>query len=276
MSGPFILDSHALSGQLKNMKRLLTRNAKPEPPDFSDQQWLTVFSSNMRRSLLTSLAHTHSGRKTLQLAAPAVFDPHFPMTFLLRNFLTLQNEPGWRRLSTRLKRIHAFRLLAQRCSFFLEVKAWLQRRGIDPARIAEAAEESGGAGEDCGYCDHCGGCCEIAGGFCDFPPGVELKSGWIELFAEGLGSFHRFCPFLWESNGKGLSLCSIHAWRPNPCRIFAAEECLFLKADVDFRQLQHQSQIHGLPQSMSAARWLTAAMPNRSRRSGRRSRAPEI
>lgn len=61
----------------------------------------------------------------------------------------------------------------------------------------------------------------------DFPHPGELPAEWEGLFANGLGRGHRFCPFLWEDNGTGGSLCSIYPFRSNPCRLFGLEECDF-------------------------------------------------
>jgi len=61
----------------------------------------------------------------------------------------------------------------------------------------------------------------------DFPAPDALPRGWREIFGNGLGRGHRFCPFLWEDNGSGGGLCSIYPLRSNPCRLFGSEECDF-------------------------------------------------
>jgi len=83
------------------------------------------------------------------------------------------------------------------------------------------------------YCSHCGGCCEIASGFPDFPLESALPLRWQRLFGDGLGKGHRVCAFLWELNASGMSLCAIHPWRSNPCRIFEEAECAYFMKDLE-------------------------------------------
>jgi hypothetical protein len=61
----------------------------------------------------------------------------------------------------------------------------------------------------------------------DFPVPSALPVRWPEIFANGLGRGHRFCPFLWEDNRSGGGICSIYPLRSNPCRLFGSEECDF-------------------------------------------------
>jgi hypothetical protein len=167
----------------------------------------------------------------------ALADPLFPFTFLLRNVRLLRLEAGWRVLSAEAKRRSLLNLLRERCGIFYEVRGWLEQKTGESDLGKALRAQSQNPAKQFGYCGHCGGCCEIAGGLADFPAGVKIPSAWIDLFGNGLGPYHRFCPFLWESGGEGLSLCAIHVWRPNPCRLFAEEECRFLLADPDFNTL---------------------------------------
>ena len=162
-----------------------------------------------------------------------LLNPSFPLTFLLRNLLTLQAEPGWAKLPSRLRRASLSRLLAERSLFFLEVCKWrLARNHADLGNLQSRSECSGDPGPPPGYCSHCGACCEIASGLPDFPLTDEIPDSWMEAFGEGLGRGHRFCAFLLEERPLGRSLCAIHRWRPNPCRDFEQDECEYL--------MQHQ------------------------------------
>lgn len=175
------------------------------------------------------------------LVRRAVADPRFPLKFLVRNLLLLEEETAWRSLPVRLKKREAARIARERAEFFIEVRGKRHRLlgegaagkiAEGPGLGTEAPEEDSG-----GYCHHCGGCCEIAGGLPDFPAGAPLPPRWKRLFHEGLGRFHRFCPFLWQYDARGASLCSIHPWRPRPCRLFEKDECLALGRDSAFRAL---------------------------------------
>lgn len=146
--------------------------------------------------------------------------PFFPWSYLRRNIEALEREDGWRCLPPRRRRSLCRDLLRVRSRFFLQVRAW--RLAIDEHFAADRER-------DCTLCDHCGACCEIASGLAAFPPLTELPTGWRRRFNEGLGRWHRFCPFLWELEGTGRSRCAIHPWRPLPCRAFGEEECAYLK-----------------------------------------------
>lgn len=139
----------------------------------------------------------------------------------MRNFGWLQNEQWWIKLSPRAKRVQAMKMLIQRVRIFNEVKSWRK------ARNKSAAAPENGTSSVPDYCNKCGLCCEVASGMPDFPVPAGLPKRWRVMFANGLGRGHRFCPFLWEDNGNGGSLCSIYELRSNPCRLFDSEECDF-------------------------------------------------
>ncbi|MFZ2446426.1 MAG: YkgJ family cysteine cluster protein [Syntrophobacteraceae bacterium] len=150
-------------------------------------------------------------------------DPAFPLYFLLRNLNWLEREKWWRELSPRSRRVHAARLLIERIAIFGEVKRWKKRRDY----LRHTPRPSGGKIDAPGYCNKCGLCCEVASGMPDFPESCRIPGKWRTVFGNGLGQGHRFCPFLWEDNGSGGSLCSIYPWRSNPCRLFESDECDF-------------------------------------------------
>jgi hypothetical protein len=161
-------------------------------------------------------------------------DPCFPWKFMLRNLAVIAHEPGWRRLPARIRRAYARRLWIQRTRFHREIKDWLQQSPDwqPPTRV----RQSGAARVSMDrYCDHCGECCEVASGLAEFLPGVLLPLRWQKIFGQGLGHWHRFCPFLWEIRRSGRSLCAVHQWRPLPCRAFERDECLFLKTDTSLQ-----------------------------------------
>jgi hypothetical protein len=150
-------------------------------------------------------------------------DPSFPLFFFLRNLSWLQREKWWKNLSPRARKVHALRIIRERIVFFSEVKEWKKKR----ADLPEAGGKSHEVLRAPHYCNKCGLCCEVASGMPDFPASCELPSLWRGIFGNGLGRGHRFCPFLWEDNGSGGSLCSVYPWRSNPCRLFESEECEF-------------------------------------------------
>lgn len=191
-------------------------------------------------ALLRSLPEVYP-KNAARMVAEALVDPCFPFTFLLRNLMVLNTEPNWRRLPAKAQRLALLRLLQERSAIFCQVRDWFQQKtnGPEPGEAFLVRPEN--KADHFSYCTHCGGCCEIASGWPDFPAGVEIPSAWINLFGAGLGPYHRFCPFLWEVDGEGLSLCAIHAWRPNPCRLFAEDECRFLMIDPTFQTLQNRA-----------------------------------
>ena len=76
-----------------------------------------------------------------------VLNPSFPLAFLLRNLLTLQTEPGWAKLPSRLRRASLSRLIAERSLFFLEVCKWrLARNHSDLGNLQSRSECSGDSG----------------------------------------------------------------------------------------------------------------------------------
>jgi hypothetical protein len=137
--------------------------------------------------------------------------PDFPLFFVLRNLAWLKEEKWWKDLSLRGRRSHAFRIVRERISIFDEVKSWRKKGN------ALVPGDSGKEAEAPLYCNKCGLCCEVASGMADFPFPEKLPASWREIFSNGLGRGHRFCPFLWEDNGSGGSLC----------RLFDSEECDF-------------------------------------------------
>lgn len=191
-------------------------------------------------------------RRWRSVVSAGLRHPLFPRTFLARNVRVLEQEERWKAAPVRIKRVLARRLLLERCRFFNEVVGRLQARLELPSfgpRSRRSEIRPGfsvfrqpgddllgqaGSGDSfrfSGYCDHCGGCCEIASGYPDFPDSGVLPLSWQRAFGDGLGRNHRFCPFLWEIAGSGWSVCAIHPWRPNPCRIFEQDECRRLKSE---------------------------------------------
>jgi hypothetical protein len=157
--------------------------------------------------------------------------PFFPWKFMLRNLVVIAHESDWRRLPERTRRAYERRLWVQRAQFYREVNDWLQQRPEwQPATELRQSDAARASLDQ--YCDHCGECCEIASGLAEFLPGVGLSLRWQTIFGHGLGRWHRFCPFLWENQHSGRSLCAIHQGRPLPCRAFERDECLFLKNDT--------------------------------------------
>jgi hypothetical protein len=156
-------------------------------------------------------------------------DPFFPYTFLGRNFRALALDARWKKLPARLRCSRFQQIIQQRTAFFLEVRMWQSKKAAVLSRSSRPLPSRDDS--DISYCTNCGGCCEIASGFPDFPEETELPVAWKTLFGEGLGEGHRFCPFLFEVERSGKSLCAIHPWRSFPCRAFEEEECTFLKQD---------------------------------------------
>jgi len=179
---------------------------------------------------------------------------HFPLTFFLRNVAAVRKEFQAGKVPARVQRRTLMRLLRQRISCYSQVKSWLKGAGIRPDRIFGHPEVGHSSSP---YCNHCGGCCEIPGGMPDFPGESPLPAKGREWFGEGLGPGHRFCPFLWESGETGRSFCSIHPWRPNPCRIFDHEECAVVKGDPDFTASCRPEQL------LETCRWLVRLLDGR-------------
>lgn len=200
------------------------------------------FIPQTRHRLLHCAAELDSPAAALQVKS-AVADPMFPVAFLLRNLMTLELEPRWQRLTVSARRSGLLTMLIERSSIFCEVRDWLRLRGAMQEPAAGRLQQAAQHGVSTDYCTHCGGCCEIAGGLAIFPEGVDIPATWRRIFADGLGPNHRFCAFLWEAGGHGLSLCAIHHWRPNPCRLFALDECRHLMSDPGFAPFLDHSQL---------------------------------
>jgi hypothetical protein len=192
-----------------------------------------VLTGAIPASGLQRLIRSNPHRASRRLILRALSSRFFPTRFLARNLEILTAEPGWQRLPARLRTASILRLLLERSRFFLEVKAWREARGPLPAASPIPTEPViASQGLDmASYCDHCGTCCEIASGLPEFPDAVSIPSRWQHIFGQGLGRWHRFCPFLWEDRSAGHSLCAIHPWRPLACRAFEQDECYFLKGD---------------------------------------------
>ena len=191
-----------------------------------------------------------SRRRQIHRSAPRSLNhAFFPITFFVRNVMTLTTEAAWNRASPRLQRMKIRNLLEERSKFFFEVVRWLDQHGeakID-ARTEEGCRAYKGKGDPPSvdsYCTHCGGCCEIASGLPDFPSESIIPARWQRMFGEGLGRGHRFCPFLREERLSGGSLCAIHSWRSHPCRVFEAEECQFLLNDPEFQKLSDTAALN--------------------------------
>ena len=190
-----------------------------------------LFDSNrLKRSLKKKGA-------TGNRAAKTICGQGFPLYYVLRNFGWLRLEQWWTALSPRARRNLALRIVSERIAIFNEVKN-CRKKLKEAAQIplpnhfevsANHFEISTNHFEISApaYCNKCGLCCEVASGMPDFPSPGALPGRWREFFANGLGRGHRFCPFLWEDNSSGGSLCAIYPLRSNPCRLFGSEECDF-------------------------------------------------
>lgn len=172
-------------------------------------------STRLKRSLKKKGA-------TGNAAVKGLCAPGFPLYYVLRNLGWLKREKWWTTLSPRARRAHALRMVWERIAIFNEVKNW--RKNQESAQVPTLKVANMNTP---GYCNKCGLCCEVASGMPDFPAPNALPGRWPEIFANGLGRGHRFCPFLWEDNGSGGGLCSIYPLRSNPCRLFGSEECDF-------------------------------------------------
>ncbi len=172
--------------------------------------------------------------------------PGFPLYYMLRNLGWLKSEKWWASLPPRAKRVQALRMLGQRAAIFKEVKNWRANRHKEPTTCAHDPQDLSVPH----YCNKCGLCCEVASGMAVFPFPREVPPKWKELFANGLGKGHRFCPFLWEDNGTAGGLCSIYHLRSNPCRLFGVEECEFFRQTTEPEELSNRAKI------LKTARWL--------------------
>jgi hypothetical protein len=161
--------------------------------------------------------------------------PHFPILFFIRNLAYLEREKWFAQKSPASKGVWAARLFLERVQCFRAVRRLIAaRRGETAWEKPETRTACDLPHPEVDYCDHCGGCCEIASGLAEFPMESQLPKPWRECFDRGLGPGHRFCAFMWEAEQSGKSLCAIHPWRANPCRVFEADDCEIFKQDMDF------------------------------------------
>lgn len=192
-----------------------------------------LFNSNrLKKYFRKNLPKNRSSAKTL-------CDPGFPLYFIIRNLGWLKGEKWWSELPLRSRRAHAVRIVHERIAIFSEVKKWKKahnQKSLAPEIDIEMKPPQ--------YCNKCGLCCEVASGMPDFPTCGELPAKWKGLFGDGLGQGHRFCPFLWEDNGTGGSLCSIYQFRSNPCRLFGPEECEFFWKSPEPDDVSNQRKLH--------------------------------
>ena len=202
----------------------------------------------LRQSIVRAARRARRRRKIGRPVFEGLMDPLFPTTYFIRNLRALEKEPGWNTLSFRSRRNRLLCMLDERASFFLEVRQWVDGGQLERPSTPDpfdAPDVEGGAKlcDPSEYCTHCGGCCEIAGGLPDFPEPAPLPSPWRRAFGDGLGKGHRFCPFLWEVEGSGDSICAVHFCRPNPCRAFERDECEFLRRDPAYIDLSHPDEL---------------------------------
>lgn len=190
-----------------------------------------------RKAILKAVRKTRKKKRYSPKVFLALKHPNFPLSFFVRNIIAVQREPIWQGLSPRIWRNQLRRLLEERCRVFLEVAGWRLDKQQREGRQELALPTSQMMSDPSDYCSHCGGCCEIASGFPDFPGETALPLRWRHLFGDGLGKGHRFCAFLWEHNGSGLSVCAVHPWRSNPCRTFEEDECAYFMRDLKIHPL---------------------------------------
>ena len=197
---------------------------------------LKLFDSNrLKRRLKRKNASTANS------AVKTMCAPGFPLYYVLRNLAWLNHEKWWTTLSYRAKRTRASKIVGARIAFFYELKK--MRKALKGVQIPVP-------GEAPAYCNKCGLCCEVASGMPDFPSPSPIPARWRQMFANGLGQGHRFCPFLWEDNVSGGGLCSIYPHRSNPCRLFGSEECDFFRKSDEPAELSNPRKI------MLMGRWL--------------------
>ena len=221
----------------------------------------------IRLSIVRAARRAHRSRRVSRVVLEGLSDSLFPATYFLHNLMALTREPWWRRLPVRIQRYRWSGMLVERCNFFLEVRKWTTERSDQPSNGLRAAgcglraagkstsEKTDQSSETSAqakaqvtetpshYCTHCGGCCEIASGLPEFPSPNPIPPSWWVAFGEGLGKGHRFCPFLWELDGSGNSVCAIHPWRPNPCRLFERDECEIVLQDADYLELSRPDSL---------------------------------
>ncbi len=172
----------------------------------------------------------------------------FPITFFIRNLAYLGRERWFAEMSAALRRRWAVILFRERFQCFRDVRRLIHT--LDGTSRPPGDRSTIQAAPSCAppsdYCDHCGGCCETASGLAEFPAESRLPSSWRAVFGDGLGPGHRFCPFMWERDRAGKSLCAIHPWRARACRVFEADDCASLKQDQDFVSFGSEAQLKTL------------------------------
>ncbi len=212
-----------------------------------------LFNSNrLKRSLMRNGVR----RNRLKVLC----NPGFPLYYILRNLGWLKSEKWWTNLSPRARRVNASKMVSERVAIFNEVRKWRKNPKAGCVAAPGACAPLGPAGQIPGlnqdgikapeYCNKCGLCCEVASGMPDFPAPAALPKRWREVFGNGLGRGHRFCPFLWEDNISGGGLCSIYPLRSNPCRLFGSEECDFFWKSTEPVELSSARKI------LLVGRWL--------------------
>jgi Fe-S-cluster containining protein len=204
-------------------------------------------------SLIKKYLKKKNPGKQRSYVVKSLCDPDFPLYFVLRNLGWLKSEKWWNDLSPRARRAHTIRILLERIAIFNEVKGWRKKgNGLAPTPAAEIQSAKAP-----GYCNKCGLCCEVASGMADFPRPGKLPERWRQIFSNGLGQGHRFCPFLWEDNGTGGSMCSIYPYRSNPCRLFGFEECDFFWTSPEPDDVSNETKL------FLAGRWLAGLIDSR-------------
>jgi hypothetical protein len=223
--------------EYNSLTHIMTHPMRLAPRKIADPAARTLMAHALTGAIgtrgLQKILRKNHNRASRRLILRALSSCFFPIHFFARNLETLATEPGWQRLPLRSRTGSARRLLLERSRFFLEVKAWREDGRLllaAPPVPAEPVVTSQGL-DMATYCDHCGACCEIASGLPEFHGGTPVPSRWQHVFGQGLGRWHRFCPFLWEDRSTRHSLCAIHPWRPLACRAFEQDECDFLKGD---------------------------------------------
>jgi hypothetical protein len=127
-------------------------------------------------SLVRLLGRVYPRRAVRRLILRSLAHPSFPLTFLIRNFDSLEREGFWKDRPFRVRKKLAQRLLQERAACFAELLAAMKPKPDMAASWGFAPEPSPGE-----YCTHCGGCCEIASGLPDFPRDAPVSRRWKRL-----------------------------------------------------------------------------------------------
>jgi len=144
-----------------------------------------------------------------------VANPLFPAKFWIRNLIKLYNTTNMLNRPRRWRLVLLRRHLTERAVAFETVHVNAGSKG---------STDKGGS-----YCIRCGRCCEFASGLPDFPPNSRVPQRWRQMFSQGIGKGHTFCPFLWQDKASGCAICGIYNERPIACRRFEKEECFYLR-----------------------------------------------